>query len=91
MLARSGLAREGAFTVTLGWTAVRAGRSDGDVPRGGIERSVRVMSISVRTVDKYITLKAIRTLRVGRRVLVPMASANEVARRGIEHGTLAVP
>jgi len=36
-----------------------------------------------RTVHNYIGLKAIRTVRVGRRVLVPMKSVNEVATRGI--------
>lgn len=48
-----------------------------------IREAARLLSLSVRTVDKYIALKAIRSVRVGRRVLVPMKSVNEVAARGI--------
>jgi excisionase family DNA binding protein len=48
-----------------------------------IREAARLLSISPRTVDKYVALKVIRTVRVGRRVLVPMKSVSEVASRGI--------
>jgi excisionase family DNA binding protein len=48
-----------------------------------IREAARLLSISPRTVDKYVALKVIRTVRVGRRVLVPMESVSEVASRGI--------
>ncbi len=48
-----------------------------------VREAARLLSISPRTVHNYICLKAIRTVRVGRRVLVPMKSVNEVASRGI--------
>lgn len=48
-----------------------------------IREAARLLSISRRTVDKYVALKVIRTVRVGRRVLVPMKSVTEVATRGI--------
>jgi excisionase family DNA binding protein len=48
-----------------------------------IREAARLLSISPRTVDKYVALKVIRTVRVGRRVLVPMKSVNEVASKGI--------
>jgi excisionase family DNA binding protein len=48
-----------------------------------IREAARLLSISPRTVDKYVALKVIHTVRVGRRVLVPMKSVSEVASRGI--------
>lgn len=56
-----------------------------DVPRQAvsIREAARLLSISPRTVDKYVALKVINTVRVGRRVLVPMKSVNQVAARGI--------
>jgi len=51
-----------------------------------IREAARLLSISPRTIDKYIALKAIRTVRVGRRVLVPMKSVNEIASKGIGRG-----
>jgi excisionase family DNA binding protein len=48
-----------------------------------IREAARLLSISPRTVGKYVALKVIRTVRVGRRVLVPMKSVSEVASRGI--------
>ena len=48
-----------------------------------VREAARLLSISPRTVDKYVALKIIRTVRIGRRVLVPMKSVNEVAFRGI--------
>jgi excisionase family DNA binding protein len=48
-----------------------------------VREAARLLSISQRTVDKYVALKVIRTVRVGRRVLVPMKSVNEVLARGI--------
>jgi excisionase family DNA binding protein len=60
-------------------------RIDSEMPRQAvsIREAARLLSISVRTVDKYVALKLIRTVRVGRRVLVPMKSVNEVLSRGI--------
>jgi excisionase family DNA binding protein len=60
-------------------------RVDSEMPRQAvsIREAARLLSISRRTVDKYVALKVIRTVRVGRRVLVPMKSVNEVASRGI--------
>ena len=60
-------------------------RVDSETPRQAVSlrEAARLLSISVRTVDKYVAMKVIRTVRVGRRVLVPMKSVNEVATRGI--------
>jgi excisionase family DNA binding protein len=60
-------------------------RVDPAIPRQAvsIREAARLLSISPRTVNKYVALKVIRTVRVGRRVLVPMESVNEVASRGI--------
>jgi excisionase family DNA binding protein len=60
-------------------------RVDPAIPRQAvsIREAARLLSVSQRTVDKYVALKVIRTVRVGRRVLVPMKSVNEVASRGI--------
>lgn len=60
-------------------------RAGSEIPRQAVSvrEAARLLSISVRTVHNYIGLKAIRTVRVGRRVLVPMKSVNEVATRGI--------
>lgn len=48
-----------------------------------IREAARLLSLSPRTMHNYIALKAIRTVRVGRRVLIPMKSVIEVATRGI--------
>jgi excisionase family DNA binding protein len=60
-------------------------RVDSETPRQAvsIREAARLLSISPRTVDKYVALKVIRTVRVGRRVLVPMKSVNEVASKGV--------
>jgi excisionase family DNA binding protein len=60
-------------------------RADSEIPRQAVSvrEAARLLGISPRTVHTYIGLKAIRTVRVGRRVLVPMKSVNEVASRGI--------
>jgi excisionase family DNA binding protein len=62
-----------------------ARRVESEMPRQAVSvrEAARLLSISVRTVDKYVALKVIRTVRVGRRVLVPMKSVSEVASRGI--------
>lgn len=52
-----------------------------------VREAARLLSLSRRTLDNYIALKRIRVVRVGRRVLVPMTSVNEVARRGIPGGS----
>src|ERR1700730_4498014 len=59
--------------------------SNSEMPRQAVSvrEAARLLSISPRTVDKYVALKVIRTVRVGRRVLVPMKSVNEVVARGI--------
>jgi excisionase family DNA binding protein len=48
-----------------------------------VREAARLLSISPRTVDKYIALKVIRHVRIGRRVLIPMKSLNEVVSTGI--------
>ena len=48
-----------------------------------IREAARLLSISPRTIHNYIASRAIRTVRVGRRVLVPMKTVYEVANRGI--------
>jgi excisionase family DNA binding protein len=60
-------------------------RVDSEMPRQAVSvrEAARLLSISQRTVDKYVALKVIRTVRVGRRVLVPMKSVSEVVARGI--------
>ena len=45
--------------------------------------AARLLGISTRTVENYVASKAIRCVRVGRRVLIPMKSVNEVATRGL--------
>jgi excisionase family DNA binding protein len=51
-----------------------------------VREAARLLSLSRRTIENYIASKAIRAVRVGRRVLVPMKSVNEVAMRGIPSG-----
>ena len=60
-------------------------RASSEMPRQAVSvrEAARLLSISTRTVDKYVALKLIRTVRIGRRVLVPMKSVNEVAAKGI--------
>src|SRR5271169_638676 len=60
-------------------------RNSSEIPRQAVSvrEAARLLSISQRTVDKYVALKVIHTVRVGRRVLVPMKSVNEVVARGI--------
>jgi len=48
-----------------------------------VREAARLLSISLRAVDKYIALKAILTVRVGRRVLIRMKSVNEIVSKGI--------
>jgi excisionase family DNA binding protein len=48
-----------------------------------IREAARLLSLSPRTIHKYVASKTIRTVRVGRRVLVPMKSVNEIATKGI--------
>jgi len=63
-------------------------RVDSEMPRRAvsIREAARLLSLSARTIQNYIALKAILTVRVGRRVLVPMKSVNEIAKRGIPIG-----
>jgi excisionase family DNA binding protein len=48
-----------------------------------ISEAARLLSISPRTLYNCIAMNAIRTIHVGRRVLIPMKSINEVASRGV--------
>jgi excisionase family DNA binding protein len=48
-----------------------------------VREAARLLSVSRRTIENYIASKSIRAVRVGRRVLVPMKSVNEVAMRGV--------
>jgi excisionase family DNA binding protein len=45
--------------------------------------AARLLGVSLRTVDNYIGLKVIRSVRLGRRVLVPMSSVRNVASKGV--------
>jgi len=60
-------------------------KADIEMPRVAVSKreAARLLSISPRTVENYIASKDIRCVRVGRRVLIPMKSVNEVASRGI--------
>jgi excisionase family DNA binding protein len=51
-----------------------------------IREAARLLSISVRTLHNYIALNTIRTVRVGRRVLIPMKTVSDVASKGIPSG-----
>jgi excisionase family DNA binding protein len=48
-----------------------------------VREAARLLSISPRTVQRYVGLKVIPTVRIGRRVLIPIKSLNEVATKGI--------
>jgi excisionase family DNA binding protein len=77
----------------IGRTLTKNGKHESDSPREfesemplkavSIREAARLLSISPRTIHNYIASNAIRTVRVGRRVLVPMESVNEVATKGI--------
>jgi excisionase family DNA binding protein len=45
--------------------------------------AARLLGVCERTVDNYVALKAIRCVRVGKRVLIPMRSLHEVVSKGI--------
>jgi excisionase family DNA binding protein len=45
--------------------------------------AARLLGVCERTVDNYIALKSIRSIRVGKRVLIPMGSLHEVVSKGI--------
>ena len=75
-------------------------RNSSEIPRQAVSvrEAARLLSISQRTVDKYVALKVIHTVRVGRRVLVPMKSVNEVVAslegfpgNGIKHQLASKP
>jgi excisionase family DNA binding protein len=48
-----------------------------------VREAARLLSISTRTIQNYVASNTILTVRVGRRVLIPMKTVNEVASRGI--------
>ena len=56
-----------------------------------VREAARLLSLSRRTIENYIALKVIRAVRVGRRVLVPIKSVNEVAAKGIPSGRRQKP
>jgi excisionase family DNA binding protein len=60
-------------------------RVDPEMPRQAvsIREAARLLSISPRTIHNYIASNAIRTVRVGRRVLVPLKSVNKIVSKGI--------
>ena len=74
---------------TLGWQENRNPEpfqgASSEMPRQAVSvrEAARLLSISPRTVQNYVALKLIRTVHVGRRVLIPMKSVNEIANRGI--------
>ncbi len=45
--------------------------------------AARLLGVCQRTVDNYIALKAIRCVRVGKRVVIPMKRLHEIASKGI--------
>jgi excisionase family DNA binding protein len=45
--------------------------------------AARLLGVCERTVDNYIALKAIRCVRVRKRVLIPMRSLHAVVSKGI--------
>lgn len=55
-----------------------------------IREAARLLNLSTRTIQNYIALKAIRSVKVERRVLVPMKSVNEIAKRGIPRAAIRV-
>lgn len=60
-------------------------KSGSETPRQAVSvrEAARLLSISPRTVDKYVALKVIPTFRIGRRVLIPMKNVNEIVSKGI--------
>ena len=48
--------------------------------------AARLLGVCERTVENYIRLKAIRCVRVGKRVLIPMRSLHGVVSKGISSG-----
>ena len=68
-------------------------RSAPETPRQAvsIREAARLLSISPRTVDKYVASKVIPTVRVGRRVLVPMKSVNDITVKGFRAGAVKRP
>jgi excisionase family DNA binding protein len=63
-------------------------KASAEIPRQAVSvrEAARLLSVSQRTIQNYIASKAVRAVRVGRRVLVPMKSVNEIASRGIPSG-----
>jgi excisionase family DNA binding protein len=53
-----------------------------------IREAARLLSISTRTLHNYIAMNAIRTVRVGRRVLIPMKAISDVANNGMSSGRI---
>jgi excisionase family DNA binding protein len=45
--------------------------------------AARLLGVCERTVENYTRLKAIRCVRVGKRVLIPMKSLHDVVSKGI--------
>jgi excisionase family DNA binding protein len=51
-----------------------------------VREAARLTSLSVFTIRRYIKRGALRAVRVGRRVLVPVAECERVAKEGIHAG-----
>lgn len=60
-------------------------RTNSEIPPQAvsIKEAARLLSISPRTVQNYISLKTIPTIRIGRRVLIPMKGMKMIASRGL--------
>jgi excisionase family DNA binding protein len=61
-----------------------AKRDDQKTPPLAVSKreAARLLGVSPRTVDNFISLKVIRSVRIGRRVLIPMSSVRNVASNG---------
>ena len=68
-------------------------KTNSEIPRQAVSvrEAARLLSLSPRTLHNYIASNAIRVVRVGRRVLVPMKSVNEVATRGVPQRRYQMP
>jgi excisionase family DNA binding protein len=68
-------------------------KTNSEMPRQAVSvrEAARLLSLSPRTLHNYIASIAIRVVRVGRRVLIPMKSVNEVATKGVPRRRNQVP
>lgn len=52
----------------------------------GIHEAARLLSLSPATIRKYISRQKISCVRIGKRVLIPIDTINELARNGLPTG-----